>query len=217
MSASKWKPYPLYKSSNYSWIGKIPSHWEISKVKHLFYASKEISEGEGHQILSLTQKGIIRGVTGKRAIHLMTPEERKKVPELHQMWIDIGAKNREEALSRVMIGDAAVYDHGFEKLHGPLAVSRAFDDKTGAKLDDGLIDIVVAKKCGLMKTVALFDDLKAPKNGAHVEKDDVLYIQCKSLKIDTGDREGLVGVDGEVTLKTPVKLNCLRGAFCTFV
>ena len=96
-------------------------------------------------------------------------------------------------------------------------VSPAFHFTPLAKLDDGLIDIVVAKKCGLMKTVALFDDLKAPKNGAHVEKDDVLYIQCKSLKIDTGDREGLVGVDGEVTLKTPVKLNCLRGAFCTFV
>ncbi len=94
---------------------------------------------------------------------------------------------------------------------------RGFHFTPLAKLDDGLIDIVVAKKCGLMKTVALFDDLKAPKNGAHVEKDDVFYIQCKSLKIDTGDREGLVGVDGEVTLKTPVKLNCLRGAFCTFV
>ena len=67
----------------------------------------------GRRVDILTQKGIIRGVTGKRAIHLMTSEERKKVPELHQMWIDIGAKNREEALSRVMIGDAAVYDHGF--------------------------------------------------------------------------------------------------------
>ena len=49
---------------------------------------------------------------------------------MHQMWIDIGAKDKKEALSRVTIGDAAVYDHGFEKLHGPLAVSRAFDDKT---------------------------------------------------------------------------------------
>ena len=41
-------------------------------------------------------------------------------------------RRTKEALSRVTIGDAAVYDHGFEKLHGPLAVSRAFDDKTGA-------------------------------------------------------------------------------------
>ena len=75
---------------------------------------------------------MIRGVTGKRAIHLMTPEDRKRVPEFHQMWIDIGAKDRKEALERVTIGDAAVYDHGLEELHGSLAVSRAFDDKSGA-------------------------------------------------------------------------------------
>ncbi len=101
----------------------------------------------GRRVDILTQKGIIRGVTGKRAIHLMTPEERKKVPELHQMWIDIGAKNREEALSRVMIGDAAVYDHGFEKLHGPLAVSRAFDDKTGAyTVNEALIRLAKGRK-----------------------------------------------------------------------
>ena len=68
-----------------------------------------------------------------------------------------------------------------------------------------------------MKTVALFDDTKEPKCGAHVEKkDDVFYIQCEKLKIETHDREELVGVDGEVTLKTPVELECLRGAFSTF-
>jgi len=95
---------------------------------------------------------------------------------------------------------------------------RGFHFTPLAKLDDGLIDVVVAKKCGLMKTVALFDDTKEPKNGVHVEKkDDVFYIQCEKLKIETNEREELVGVDGEVTLKTPVELECLRGAFSTFV
>ena len=49
---------------------------------------------------------------------------------MHQMWIDIGAKDRDEALSRITIGDAAVYDHGFEMLNGTMATSRAFDDKS---------------------------------------------------------------------------------------
>ena len=44
----------------------------------------------GRRVDILTRDGIVRGVTGKRAIHLMTPEDRKKVPEMHQMWIDIG-------------------------------------------------------------------------------------------------------------------------------
>jgi len=63
----------------------------------------------GRRVDIMTRKGIIRGVTGKRAIHLMTPEDRRKVPEMHQMWIDIGAKDKKEALSRVTIGDPAVY------------------------------------------------------------------------------------------------------------
>jgi endoglucanase len=101
----------------------------------------------GRRVDIITRKGIIRGVTGKRAIHLMAPEERKKVPEMHQMWIDIGAKDKKEALSRVTIGDPAVYVHGFEKLQGPLAVSRAFDDKSGAyTVNEALLRLAKGRK-----------------------------------------------------------------------
>ena len=68
----------------------------------------------GRRVDIMTRKGIIRGVTGKRAIHLMTPEDRRKVPEMHQMWIDIGAKDKKEALSRVTIGDPAVMCMGLK-------------------------------------------------------------------------------------------------------
>ncbi len=101
----------------------------------------------GRRVDILTRNGVIRGVTGKRAIHLMTPEDRKRVPELHQMWIDIGAKSKEEALERVTIGDAAVYDHGLESLHGSLVVSRAFDDKSGAyAVNEALLRLKKGKK-----------------------------------------------------------------------
>jgi len=101
----------------------------------------------GRRVDILTRKGVIRGVTGKRAIHLMSPEDRKKVPEFHQMWIDIGAKSKEEALERVTIGDAAVYTHGLESLHGSLVVSRAFDDKSGAyAVNEALLRLKKGKK-----------------------------------------------------------------------
>ena len=80
----------------------------------------------------MTEKGTVKGVTGKRAIHLMSPEERKKVPELHQMWIDIGVKTKKEAQRLVKVGDPAVYNHGMEIVRGSIANSRAFDDKSGA-------------------------------------------------------------------------------------
>ena len=114
-------------------LGLIIKH--VSEKGFLYFdaiGGHDRSMISGRRVHILTRNGIVEGVTGKRAIHLMTPEDRKKVPELHQMWIDIGAKDKEEALSRVTIGDAAVYDHGFAKLHGSLAVSRAFDDKSGA-------------------------------------------------------------------------------------
>ena len=129
-------------------LGLIIKH--VSDKGFLYFdaiGGHDLSMISGRRVDIITRNGIIRGVTGKRAIHLMTPEERKKVPQMHQMWIDIGAKDKEEALSRVMIGDAAVYDHGFEILHGSLATSRAFDDKSGAyAVNEALIRLSQTKK-----------------------------------------------------------------------
>ena len=92
----------------------------------------DLSIISGRRIVILTENGPVKGVTGKRAIHLMKPEDRKKVPQIHELWIDIGAKDEADALSRVAIGDPAVYDMGFEILYGSIATARAFDDKVGA-------------------------------------------------------------------------------------
>ena len=86
----------------------------------------------GRRVSILTQKGVVKGVTGKRAIHLMSAEDRKKVPETHHIWIDLGVNSKEEAEALVRIGDAGVYDQGFELLRGSVGVARAFDDKAGA-------------------------------------------------------------------------------------
>ncbi len=86
----------------------------------------------GRRVIIQTENGPVKGVTGKRAIHLMDEADRKKVPERHEIWIDIGAKSKKDALARVAIGDVATYDHGFEILHGTIGVARAFDNKVGA-------------------------------------------------------------------------------------
>lgn len=86
----------------------------------------------GRRVQIQTAQGIVKGVTGKRAVHLMDEADRKKVPEIHELWIDIGAKSKADALARVAIGDVATYDHGFELIHGSLGAARAFDDKVGA-------------------------------------------------------------------------------------
>jgi endoglucanase len=86
----------------------------------------------GRRVIIQTASGPVKGVTGKRAIHLMDEADRKKVPEIHEIWIDIGARSKKEALGRVAIGDAATYDHEFEIVHGTIGTARAFDNKVGA-------------------------------------------------------------------------------------
>jgi len=86
----------------------------------------------GRRVIISTDTGPVLGVTGKRAVHMMDEADRKKVPEIHEMWIDIGAKNKEAALARVKIGDVATFQQGFELLYGTVGVARAFDDKAGA-------------------------------------------------------------------------------------
>jgi tetrahedral aminopeptidase len=79
-----------------------------------------------------TRKGRILGVLGRKAIHLLEAEERKKVTEIKDMWIDIGAKDRKEAEKLVEIGDVATIAVGFEKLRKSIYVARGFDDRIGA-------------------------------------------------------------------------------------
>ncbi|MGB0369869.1 MAG: M42 family metallopeptidase [Opitutales bacterium] len=114
-------------------LGLIVKH--IDKRGFVYFdvlGGHDLSLISGRRVSVMTESGIVKGVTGKRAIHLMEPEDRKKVPKKHEMWIDIGAKSDTEAKERISIGDPVVYDMGFETVHGSIATARAFDDKVGA-------------------------------------------------------------------------------------
>lgn len=90
----------------------------------------QIAQGQRVQIM--TKNGIVRGVIGKMAIHMQTPEQRKQVTEVKDIWVDIGAKNKKDAEKMVEIGDPLVVAYGFEELANGLAAGRAFDDRAGA-------------------------------------------------------------------------------------
>jgi len=85
----------------------------------------------GQRVKIHTKNGSILGVVGKKPIHVMEKEERKKVVELSHQWIDIGVKSKKEVEKIVEIGDSITFAPGLEKLQGNLVVSRGFDDKMG--------------------------------------------------------------------------------------
>jgi putative aminopeptidase FrvX len=110
----------------------------------------------GRRVVIATANGPVKGVTGKRAVHLMDEVDRKKVPEIHEIWIDIGATSKKEALERVSIGDAATYDHEFELIHGSIGTARAFDNKVGAYIvGETLIRLAKDSKKPAAKVVAV--------------------------------------------------------------
>jgi putative aminopeptidase FrvX len=98
------------------------------------------------RVLIQTAKGSVKGVVGRVAIHMMDKEDQKKPIKLHDLWIDIGAKGKKEALKRISIGDPIVFDCGFEILSGRLAVARGFDDKMGAYAVAEALRLLSSKK-----------------------------------------------------------------------
>jgi putative aminopeptidase FrvX len=78
-----------------------------------------------------TLDGPVTGVIGRKAIHLIKDDERKKVPEIKDLYIDIGAKDGDEARSLVRIGDVAVIDALPIELRHERVVSRALDNRVG--------------------------------------------------------------------------------------
>jgi endoglucanase len=99
-----------------------------------FLGEHDLVIPSGRSVQILTKKGPVHGITGKRAVHLMSTEDRNKVPERHALWLDIGASSRAEAAKIVRIGDPAVYDEDFKLLRGSIGAARAFDNKAGCYL-----------------------------------------------------------------------------------
>jgi putative aminopeptidase FrvX len=76
-------------------------------------------------------RGRVPGVVGKKPIHLLKDDERKKAPELKNLHIDIGARDGEDARSMVRIGDVAVIAGEPVELPNNRVISRSMDNRLG--------------------------------------------------------------------------------------
>ena len=74
------------------------------------------------------------GVIGSKAIHLSSNEERESAPKLDQLYLDIGAKVREEALTLISLGDSVHFAGGYEEFGDGFLVAKAIDDRAGCAI-----------------------------------------------------------------------------------
>jgi endoglucanase len=85
----------------------------------------------GQQLTVWTRTGGINGVVSRKAPHLLTNEERNKVPQFSDVWIDIGARDRKEAEEIVTHGDPVTVALGLREMRNGLVTAPALDDKVG--------------------------------------------------------------------------------------
>jgi endoglucanase len=84
------------------------------------------------RIRIMGRTGDVYGVIGKKPIHIIKPDERKKASELTDLWIDIGARSRDDAEQLVSVGDPGVIDSRTIDFPNNCIVSRSIDDRIGA-------------------------------------------------------------------------------------
>ena len=87
----------------------------------------------GQRVTILGRAGDVPGVIGKKAIHLMSVEDRAKASKTKELWVDVGASSAEEVKGLgLRVGDPMVLSARMIRLAGDRIASRAIDDRIGA-------------------------------------------------------------------------------------
>jgi len=112
--------------------------WFVNYISDDGYISVVRNGGSDHIIAPskrvniFTKKGIVRGVFGWPAIHVRKGKDSKLSPELENIFVDIGAKDKEEVLQMgVHVGCVLTFDDELEKLNNKYYIGRALDNRMG--------------------------------------------------------------------------------------
>ena len=93
------------------------------------------------------------GVIGCKAIHLVSERDREKATEVVDMYIDIGAKNKEEAEKLVSLGDTGAFSNDVVEFGDGFIKAKAIDDRFGCAVLIGLIESDIPIDCWFVFTV----------------------------------------------------------------
>lgn len=85
----------------------------------------------GQAMTIWTESGPVAAVISRKPIHLLSSDERQKVVDLDELWLDIGASSREQAQELVQIGDPVTLDLRCRRLQGELVSGPGMDNKSG--------------------------------------------------------------------------------------
>lgn len=98
-------------------------------------------------------KSRVPGVIGIKAYHLVDKDEEKNVPKREEMYIDIGAKDADDAKKLVTLGDFAVFDSDCIEFGEGFLKAKALDDRVGCAAILKLIESDLPCDCTFVFTV----------------------------------------------------------------
>ena len=102
----------------------------------------------------MTRKGMVRGVVGSKAPHVLPEDERRKVLEIGQLFIDVGCQDKFDVKKRlgIEVGDVIIPESSFEIMaNKDMYLAKAFDNRIACA---AVIDILAGlKKTGHPNTV----------------------------------------------------------------
>ncbi|NLI62902.1 MAG: M42 family metallopeptidase [Methanosarcinaceae archaeon] len=159
------------------------------------------------RVIVHTQNGTIYGVIGSKPPHVMTPEDSKSPIKHKDMFIDVGAKDKEDAEKLgIRPGTYISIDRDFKKLANDRVTSKSFDNRAGVVIMLEAIKRLSGKKLKstvyAVGTVQEEVGLKGAKTSTYLCDPDV------AIAIDTtipGDHPGITKNDSALEIgKGPV-------------
>jgi endoglucanase len=157
----------------------------------------------GHRVVIKTAKGDLIGVLGAKPPHLLGEEERKKIVEKKDIYIDVGACSEEEVREMgVRPGDPILPVSQFTVMANSRSyLSKAFDNRVGCALAiQTLLQVAGEGHPNTVYAVGTVQEevgLRGAKTSAHVINPDVAII----LEVDiAGDVPGIKPEESAIKL-----------------
>lgn len=158
------------------------------------------TQGETHYSLNILGVGFVSDVT-ETAVHLKFLGNSAYLLAVFYRLL----KLRTHPLRLTFDGHTESVDACFAVVANSRYTGTTFFIAPKAKIDDGLVDLVVLKKISRLRVIQIF---KTIFSGDHIREPEVDYHQARRITIDT-ENPRVLNVDGEVLGLTPIEIECL--------
>jgi endoglucanase len=153
---------------------------------------------QGERCLLRGRGGPVPGVVGVKPIHMMSEKERETgVSKIHELWIDIGARNRKDAEKALEPGDVGTVNAGWLELRNGLVACRAFDDRIGAFVIADVLRLIHGRRLKVavhaVSTVQEEVGLRGARTAAHAVDPHI------GIAVDVGFATDFPGMDEKRT------------------